>query len=804
MKIKYFFGFLWTMVIIHISVSIQAQNPTYLCELRNDAQVSCNIFEFDIYLIRTGTIPFEYATGQYGILVNPLFKNGGVITASIVAGSSDPALILTNQNPTNISFLNASNCIRIAGRIPPGSGNGAIISNGSPGTKICRVRLTNTVAFGQFTPNLTWTTQAIYPTQINAYVGGSNTTIMLTASQTTNNLNNVEPAGIWSGVVNSDWGNPGNWLCGAVPTSSTDVIITSAAQSPIVNSAGTARCHSITIHSGASLSVNSGSDLSVYGNWTNNGQSNIGDGTVIFLGGLTQSINGVTTFGNLTISNLNGVTINNNTQLTGILTPSSGVLASNGHLTLLSTASRTALIAGTGSGSVTGNVTMERYMENRLGYHYYSSPFTGAPINEFTDELGTLITGNPYVGNDTTHTVTPFPNFFMYDEPLGPSMSIGWTGAGTTMTPMRGYCINFGASTAPLTADVTGVVNSGALNFSVTKSTTGNNYADGWNLVGNPYPSPIDWQASSGWTKINVSDGIYYFNPNTQYTGTYSSFVNGIGIPSGTTGIIPSMQGFFVKATANGILGVNDAVRTTDLTPSFNKTLENPDALLRLKGYPAMNELHADETVVYFDPLATFIFDGNMDAYKLLNNDPAYPNIFTKDSSNYSLSISALPSLSNTDVVIPLGFTTKTSGSFTIKATEILNFDPSFHIYLEDNQNSTSQDLTVSPEYTFTINANAPLFRFFIRFSPTIVTGIEENSNSFVDAWSSGKYINVNYSNSTQGNAFIFIYNMLGQKIINDEQTGIGTTHYRIETPGCYIINVLSGSKNYQKTLIIK
>ena len=190
MKVKHLFGLLWTMLLIHVSMSTQAQNPTYLCELRNDVQVSSTVFEFDIYLLRTGAIPFEYAAGQYGILINPLIKNGGVITASIVAGSSDPALVATSQNPTSINFLDVSNCIRIAGRVPPGAGNGAIISNTIPGTKVCRVRLTNTVAYGQYSPNLTWTTTLIYPTQINAYVGGVNTAIMVPASQTTNNLVN--------------------------------------------------------------------------------------------------------------------------------------------------------------------------------------------------------------------------------------------------------------------------------------------------------------------------------------------------------------------------------------------------------------------------------------------------------------------------------------------------------------------------------------------------------------------------------------------------------------------------------------
>ncbi|HOY30815.1 MAG TPA: T9SS type A sorting domain-containing protein [Bacteroidales bacterium] len=605
----------------------------------------------------------------------------------------------------------------------------------------------------------------------------------------------------WTGAIDTDWDTPGNWSCGIVPTNTSDITIPSVSNLPVVNSVGTSVCRSIVIDAGASVTVNSAKNLTVYGHWTNNGQSSVGSGTVIFSGSTAQSINGATTFGNLTINNANGVTLNNPTQVTGVLTPTLGTLASAGNLTLVSNALQTALIAGTGSGNVSGNVTMQRYMPSRLGYHYYSSPFNGASINEFADEIGTIITGNPYIGNDTTQTVTPFPNFFAYDETMGPTMSIGWTGAGSTLQTMRGYCINFGASATPLTTDVTGVVNNGNLSIDLTKTITGNTYADGWNLVGNPYPSPVDWQ-SGAWTKLNMNNAIYYFDAADQYTGTYSSFVNGIGNPSGTTGIIAAMQGFLVKATGAGSLGATNAVRISDLNPVFHKATQN-NPILRLRGYPANNISAADETVIYFDPQASSMFDGNFDAYKMMNNNPAYPNIFTRDSTPVSLSIQALPPLSNTDVIIPLGYITKTNGNFTINASEILNFDPSLHIYLEDNQTSTNQDLTMNPVYTFTMNANAPQYRFFIRFSPSVITGIDQTSNSFMDAWSSGKDIFVNYSNTDIQNAEISVYNMLGQKVISAEQKGIGTTRYTVEEPGCYIIHVVSGNAVHQKKIVI-
>jgi hypothetical protein len=171
-------------------VSLTAQNPTYLLELRNDVQVSATVYEFDIYLLRTGTTEFEYASGQYGIVINPLIKNGGVIQLSLVASSPDPVLVASNQTPASVSFYEDKNVIRVAARTPPGAGNGALISNVSPGIRLCRVRLSNTADFGQYQPNLTWTTNTFFPTQVFAYVGGTNTAITNYSNHTTGNLAN--------------------------------------------------------------------------------------------------------------------------------------------------------------------------------------------------------------------------------------------------------------------------------------------------------------------------------------------------------------------------------------------------------------------------------------------------------------------------------------------------------------------------------------------------------------------------------------------------------------------------------------
>ncbi|HEX2975105.1 MAG TPA: hypothetical protein VHO68_04140, partial [Bacteroidales bacterium] len=187
------------LAIMMLAVGLKGQNPTYLCELRNDVQVTSKIYEFDIYLVRTGTVPFEYAATQHGITLNPAIKNGGTISAYFVTtangqssnnnviGNCNSGLPFANQ-PNTITFTDAQNCIKISGKTPVG---GFFVPNTSPGVLICRVRLVNTVDFAVASPNLTWNFTVIpYQSMVRAYVAGINTDITVNTSHTTTALVN--------------------------------------------------------------------------------------------------------------------------------------------------------------------------------------------------------------------------------------------------------------------------------------------------------------------------------------------------------------------------------------------------------------------------------------------------------------------------------------------------------------------------------------------------------------------------------------------------------------------------------------
>ncbi|MDR3705751.1 MAG: hypothetical protein P4L28_07600 [Paludibacteraceae bacterium] len=137
-----------TALIVCANLSAEAQSVSYT--IRNEVQTSDRTLEFDLFLLSTdAAIPIQIAEFQAGIYVNPNIENGGTISASIVPSASD---MKPSQQPMAITY--ASNCVKIATRMYPGCGNGTVISASALGTKLCRVRLTNSVVFASEKANL--------------------------------------------------------------------------------------------------------------------------------------------------------------------------------------------------------------------------------------------------------------------------------------------------------------------------------------------------------------------------------------------------------------------------------------------------------------------------------------------------------------------------------------------------------------------------------------------------------------------------------------------------------------------------
>ncbi|MDJ1498973.1 hypothetical protein QNI19_38965, partial [Cytophagaceae bacterium DM2B3-1] len=122
---------------------------------------------------------------------------------------------------------------------------------------------------------------------------------------------------VWQGYT-TDWTKADNWGSCTVPTCSDDVVIpTGLTNYPVLASNTTGAVRSMTIQSGATVTLNSGSELQVCGNLLNSGTiSASSTATITLMGTTNQAISGSSStspYVNLKINKNSGYVIPSNT-----------------------------------------------------------------------------------------------------------------------------------------------------------------------------------------------------------------------------------------------------------------------------------------------------------------------------------------------------------------------------------------------------------------------------------------------------------------------------------------------------------
>jgi len=521
----------------------------------------------------------------------------------------------------------------------------------------------------------------------------------------------------WLGTSSSDWSVASNWNTNSIPTINDNVYISSlaSAQPHITNVPTTPSvCNTLTIYSGASLTINAGKALSASGTTTN-----------------------------------------------------------SGTFTIESDAS------GTGSfidnGSVTGNVTVKKYLEkNRWWY-------LGAPLSNATAAAFGTLSGTPDSGN----------RLYYWDE--AGQAYVNTTNIADAMPALRGYSFKDYDLVNPVTAIFTGTLNTGSIGNASNLTMQASGTFNGYNLVSNPYPSAINWGKaghSSGVTQTNLEPSLWYRNNSVFATYNYTS---GIGA-NGADSIIPAMQAFWVRVAsiAGGGVQMTNAARLHS-AHDFYKTTTVEANIFRMTVSAGTT---SDETVVGFFQDAQDIFE-NFDSEKMFATD--FPQLYSVTSDNTEVAINGQEELAaNEERIVPVGFSANVAGTFTLDATNLIDFDPSVSVYLEDVQQSVLQDLHQNASYTFTSGVANTASRFKLHFG-NMVTNIStlEIPATIVYADDNAIYVN------TPATGTIEIFNVIGEKI-NDVQAEKGLNKFTVNTAkGIYIVKVHSGSSIITKKVFI-
>ena len=259
--------------------------------------------------------------------------------------------------------------------------------------------------------------------------------------------------------------------------------------------------------------------------------------------------------------------------------------------------------------------------------------------------------------------------------------------------------------------------------YNATNDANGNQ--DAVELLGNPYPSPLDWSTVTPAQRPGMDAAMYVYQSTGQYAGTYRSYANGIG----TSPLVVAGAGYFARVSTAGTPGavsLTNANRVTSFgpQPAFGRGLADtrPRLHLQLAGAHL-----SDDTFLYLQAGATAGVDAEYDATKLPN--PAGLDLATL-SGNRPLAINGLALLDAAEVVVPLHLRVPQAGSFGFEVADLTNFG-SAAVYLRDALTGTQQRLATGTHYAFTLaTATSGTSRFSLVLRPATITAAHAELNA--------------------------------------------------------------------------
>ncbi len=609
-------------------------------------------------------------------------------------------------------------------------------------------------------------TAATYRVLAKTAVGSCQDTMTGKATITSTNM------AIWAGNASNDLGNAANIDGCALSTSVDFQIASGLSVYPVLT--GTVSVKSVNIQAGATLSVSG--TLNVSGSFTNNGTPSLGSGTVV-LNGTTGTVSGSSVFNNLKIAG--NYSIGNTTadkiDVTGILNVESGTFTTLGKLTLKSTASKTALIQENG-GSINGNINMERYVGGSTGYHHLSSPVSN----------NTVATWGKYfniVGKDGlrsgTKGFTP-ATLQEYRESANTKALLdsgyyNYTNGDAVTANGKGLSAWF--VKAPITLVSTGGATSGTVTVPVTFAGT-NATTRGWNLIGNPYPSPINWSALRSLNPGVWGDqACYIWKPTKGVNGQWQTYNGTVGT-NGVGNVIASSQAFFVLVNQSTNLTFNNSIRTTDLSPTFFSTQQHKQLRLQLVNPANLSE--TDEVVAYTKAGI---------AQPVASVKPPMPAEATNASLSFvhegkPAAIEALADFKAGDE-LALNISTPVAGMYLLKVGE---FNHNIPAYLKDAKTGNLTELKAGAEIAIATEATTTNTRYSVVFGrPAAAVAAANNAYK---VFAAKKAIQVT-SAVAVSNAKVVVYNTLGQQIAIATMNGTRLTiPVSASTNAAYVVKI--------------
>ncbi len=409
-----------------------------------------------------------------------------------------------------------------------------------------------------------------------------------------------------------------------------------------------------------------------------------------------------------------------------------------------------------------------------------------APANVHIDQVvsvsnETYIISSPVAGV-TKASLGATDRMFWYDNTSDSfvEFAIG------TMDIGRGYLAR---STQDLV--FSGAINDGEVVANAT-FTDGEGY--GWNMVGNPYPSAVNWETIT--KSPEIENAVWIWKHFEGVYGTYSS-ESGVSINI-TDPWIPSNHGFLIKVKAEYTSG-SITFKPSDMgsnTTSYLKSGSTGNVMPHFK-LAGVYGSHKDETAVILTSEAVSGVD-RFDAQKYFSNSSKVLEVYTL-AGGMKTAINGIPYTEYMEMA--LGYSAQNSGTYSFDM--VLNSLENVKVLLIDKSCGNVTDMTKGGSYEFDVAvAGKNHSRFVLKFIQEMPSAINEPSiGTLVKVFSKDQkiFVQVPYSE----NQFEYeLSDVSGRRISKGMITNDMINTIPVQSAGTYIVTikgpVFEEVKNYK------
>ena len=501
-------------------------------------------------------------------------------------------------------------------------------------------------------------------------------------------------------------------------------------------------------------------------NRTGGNTLNAGDSVVVEGGTLRirtpQTLSSLTVgaTGNVVVETGGSLIVSGNLTVTGTLTNHAGY----GGLVLLSGASMLHDIAAVPA-------TMQRFFSSARLWRLVSSPVA-----------------NQAISGPWTPTTPGYDFYAWYENGAIWRNQKVTTNHITHFEPGKGYLVSFEG--ANLTQSFAGLLNNGDVSEPVRR--THNGIYAGANLLGNPYPSSIDWHLA---TRTLFADNFaYVYDRVSSHAGITEGYRPVDGSVAGA--LIAPNQGFFVIKSAQGTANFT----FTNAMRAHGGVFKSAPAAQRI----SLTLSHGgwfDQAEITLQPEATPLRETS-DALKFFSYNENMPQIYTTSSDGMRLAINSVGQITQ-ESSFNIGIRANATGQYIMQIEGLEGEFMGLPAFIRDLTTGELHNLRENPRVSFHATKGEPVDRFILTFTqPTNVDNLPVDATLVYFAHG---MLHMQFP-TEESNRMLHVIDLTGRVVLSKSLHGMGNV---VSVPlqlvnGAYIVRITGETSITSRRIWVK